>query len=135
MVVMAWVLAAFSPVLASASEAEIAERIKKVGVVCVEGQDCGTATSAITVAAAGGSGGAKANYDKTCATCHAIGIANAPKFGDKEAWAPLLAKGMDVLYTNSIVGIPPGMPAKGMCFTCSEDDIKAIVDYMAEAAQ
>lgn len=135
MVVMAWALAAFSPVqLAGAGEAEIAERIKKVGTVCVEGQDCGVAAT-ITVADAGGSGGAKANYDKTCATCHAIGVANAPKFGDTEAWAPRIAKGMDALYASSIEGIPPGMPAKGMCFTCSEDDLKAIVDYMVEAAQ
>ncbi|MFT5928994.1 MAG: cytochrome c5, partial [Candidatus Azotimanducaceae bacterium] len=65
-----------------------------------------------------------------CATCHAIGIAGAPKLGDVIAWEPRLAKGMDVLYASGINGLAPAMPAKGMCFTCSDDDIKAIVDYM-----
>jgi cytochrome c5 len=37
---------------------------------------------------------------------------------------------MDVLYASGINGLAPAMPAKGMCFTCSDDDIKAIVDYM-----
>ena len=42
---------------------------------------------------------------------------------------------MEVLYQSSINGLPPGMPAKGMCFTCSDDELKAIVDYMVEAVQ
>lgn len=119
---------------------EIAERIRKVGQVCVKGQDCADAGPATQVAAANGSANGsgtdvKAIYDRSCATCHAIGVAGAPKLGDAEAWAPRLEKGMDTLYTSSINGMPPGMPAKGMCFTCSDDDLKAVVDYMVENAQ
>jgi cytochrome c5 len=127
---------------------EIAERIRKVGQVCVEGQDCADAGPATQVAAANssanGSGNSSGNssgtdvkaiYDRSCATCHAIGVAGAPKFGDAEAWGPRIEKGMDTLYTSSINGMPPGMPAKGMCFTCSDDDLKAVVDYMVENAQ
>ena len=33
----------------------------------------------------------KAVYEKTCALCHAQGVANAPRFGDRAAWAPRLA--------------------------------------------
>ncbi|MEX0942828.1 MAG: c-type cytochrome [Pseudomonadales bacterium] len=115
---------------------EIAERIRKVGQVCVEGEDCADASAATQVATAGNGGtDVKAIYDRSCATCHAIGVAGAPKFGDAAAWAPRIEKGMDVLYTSSIEGMPPGMPAKGMCFTCSDDDLEAVVDYMVEAAQ
>ncbi|MFT4676072.1 MAG: cytochrome c5 [Patiriisocius sp.] len=120
-----------SGVTLSAGTAEIdtAERLKRVGQVCLEGQSCAKAGTATTVAAAG-SFDVVGTYGKTCATCHAIGIAGAPKLGDVIAWEPRLAKGMDVLYASGINGLAPAMPAKGMCFTCSDDDIKAIVDYM-----
>jgi len=115
-------------------ETEIAERIKKSGSICLQGEDCAS-NSGVMVMASADSGGAKSNYDKTCATCHAVGIAGAPKLGDKDAWSPRLAKGMDVLYQSGINGLPPAMPARGMCFTCSDDDIIAIVDYMVDSVK
>ena len=127
-----------SVVMASAED-EIAERIKKVGTVCVQGEECPDGTTAVisaaptTVVASGG--GVEANYNKTCATCHNAGVAGAPKMGDAASWEPRLAKGMDVLYSSSINGMPPAMPAKGMCFSCSDDDLKALVDYMVESVQ
>jgi cytochrome c5 len=42
---------------------------------------------------------------------------------------------MDVLYASGINGLAPGMPAKGMCFDCSDDDIKAVVDLMVASAK
>ena len=121
-------------VFAGPQEDAIAERIKKVGTVCVEGSDC-VQSSATTTVATIGSNGAESNYNKTCATCHNIGIAGAPKFADAAQWESRIAKGMDTLYASSISGMPPGMPAKGMCFSCSDDDLKAIVDYMVEATK
>ena len=116
-------------------EADIAERIKKVGAVCVEGTDCSAALVApIEVASVGGSS-VEANYNKTCATCHNAGVAGAPKMDDADAWGPRLAKGMDTLYSSAIIGMPPAMPAKGMCFSCSDDELKALVDYMVESVQ
>ena len=112
-------------VAAGTVENEIAERIKKSGGICLQGEDCASNSGAMVMASAD-SGGAKTNYDKTCATCHAAGIAGAPKLGDKDAWSPRIAKGMDVLYQSGINGLPPAMPAKGMCFTCSDDDIIAV---------
>ena len=125
-------------VFADPQEDAIAERIKKVGTVCVEGSDCGQSTGSATdttTIAVIDSDGAESNYKKTCATCHAAGIAGAPKFADAAQWESRIAKGIDTLYTSSINGMPPGMPAKGMCFSCSDDDLKAIVDYMVEAAK
>lgn len=114
-------------------EDEIVKRIKRIGSVCIEGHDCAGESSEQAVASTGG--GAESNYNTTCATCHGIGLAGAPKFGEKDAWESRIAKGMEVLYQSSINGLPPGMPAKGMCFTCSDDELKAIVDYMVEAVQ
>src|SRR3546814_2066037 len=34
-------------------------------------------------------------YKSVCFACHAAGVAGAPKFGDKAAWAPLIEQGMD----------------------------------------
>lgn len=73
-------------------------------------------------------------YKATCVTCHAAGIANAPKFGDAAAWGPRIDKGMDTLYTSVINGLN-AMPPKGMCMDCSEDELKTAVDYMVEKSK
>ena len=46
----------------------------------------------------------KAIYDTNCATCHKDGVMNAPKLGDKAAWAPRIKQGIAVLNSNSIKG-------------------------------
>lgn len=123
-------------VSASSVDDDIAARIHKVGSVCVEGQDCASSVAATTVAASDNSGGGgEATFKKTCSTCHAAGVAGAPKFGSYDDWAPRIKQGMDLLYQHAIHGKPPGMPARGMCFNCSDDDLKAAVDYMVDAAK
>ena len=86
-----------------------------------------------TVAAAAGSGQGEALYKQACQVCHAAGVAGAPKFGDKAAWAPRIQAGMESLYANSIRG-KGAMPARGGT-TASDADIKATVDYMVAAAK
>ena len=73
-------------------------------------------------------------YNKSCAVCHATGAANAPKTGDAAAWEPRLAKGMDVLVASVANGLN-AMPPKGMCFDCSDEDYKAMIEYMAKPAE
>lgn len=68
-------------------------------------------------------------YEQYCVGCHATGAGGAPKFGDAAAWEPLAKQGMDTLYNNAIHGIG-GMPPKGTCATCSEEDIKNTVQYI-----
>lgn len=74
-------------------------------------------------------------YERSCISCHGMGAAGAPKTGDKAAWEPHLAKGMDVLMASTLNGLPPGMPAKGLCVTCSEAELKAALDYMLAQSQ
>ena len=72
-------------------------------------------------------------YNKSCAVCHATGAANAPKTGDTAAWEPRMAKGMDALVEAVENGLN-AMPPKGMCFDCSADEYKALIEYMAKPA-
>jgi len=84
-------------------------------------------------APAAASDAGKKLYDTACMACHAAGIAGSPKFGDKAAWAPRIATGMDALYTSVIKG-KGAMPPKGGS-AASEDEIKAAVQYMVAAAK
>ena len=79
-------------------------------------------------------GGGKDVYDKVCSVCHAAGVAGAPKFGDKAAWAARLKAGKDALYTTSLKG-KGAMPAKGGNTALPDADVKAAVDYMVAAAK
>jgi cytochrome c5 len=70
-----------------------------------------------------------ATYDNYCSGCHASGAGGAPRFGDKAAWDVVMKSGKDKVYDNAIHGIN-GMPAKGTCGSCTDDQIKQAVDYM-----
>ena len=104
------------------------ERIKPAGELCMAGDDC---AGAVAVAVASGPRSGQQVYDTACTTCHAAGLAGAPKLGAPGDWTARLDKGVDTLYANAINGIG-GMPAKGLCMDCSDDEIKASVDYMLE---
>ena len=43
-------------------------------------------------------------------------------------------KGLDAVYANAINGFSNigMMPAKGLCMSCSDDEVIAAVDYMIE---
>lgn len=72
-------------------------------------------------------------YDTACVSCHASGVANAPKLGDKAAWAARLALGTEQL-TKSVITGKGAMPPKGGS-NASEEEIKAAVLYMTAAAK
>jgi cytochrome c5 len=72
-------------------------------------------------------------YAQVCTVCHAAGVAGAPKFGDKAAWAPRIAQGVDGLTASAIKG-KGAMPPKGGS-TASDAEIKAVVAYMVNAGK
>jgi cytochrome c5 len=76
----------------------------------------------------------KGVYDKTCVVCHASGVANAPKLGDKAAWAPRIATGRDALIASVVKG-KGAMPPKAGAANLSDDEIKAAVEYLIGAAK
>lgn len=76
-------------------------------------------------------------YDAACVACHGAGVAGAPKFGDKAAWADRIKQGPDVLHEHAIKGFQGKngmMPPKGGS-AASDEEVKAAVDYMAAAAK
>ena len=89
------------------------------------------ATTASAPAPAAGNG--KKVYEGACVACHASGVAGAPKFGDKAAWAPRIATGLDAL-TNSALKGKNAMPPKGGNASIPDADIRAAVEYMMTAA-
>jgi cytochrome c5 len=73
-------------------------------------------------------------YNQICFACHNTGAAGAPKLGDKAAWEPRIAAGMDVLMNSAING-KNAMPAKGGNPGLSDDSIEVIVEYMVDQSQ
>ncbi|HSD37488.1 MAG TPA: c-type cytochrome [Rhodocyclaceae bacterium] len=80
-------------------------------------------------AAPGGKVDAKHVFDTVCSACHMTGAAGAPKLGDKGAWSARIAQGKDTLYKSALGG-KNAMPAKGGNPSLSDDDIKAVVDFI-----
>ena len=70
-------------------------------------------------------------YESNCKVCHEAGLLNAPKYGDKAAWAARLSKGKDTLHIHSAKGFK-NMPAQ-VTDKISEAQVYAAVDYMIEA--
>ena len=91
-----------------------------------------TAQTAATAPAASGSvADGEAVYKQACVSCHMTGAAGAPKVGDASAWQPRIDRGVDALVQSAITGVPgTAMVAKGACNGCSDDDIRAAVEYM-----
>ena len=76
---------------------------------------------------------AQKDYETYCAACHANDAIGAPVVGNKEAWAEVLAKGIDTVYKNGINGIN-AMPPKGGV-DLADADFKKIVDFMINSSK
>lgn len=77
-------------------------------------------------------------FGRVCFACHATGAAGAPKVGDKAEWGPRIAKGLPTLLNhaeNGFTGKSGSMPPRGTCGDCSNDDLKAAIEYMISQAK
>ena len=77
-------------------------------------------------------------YADYCAACPNFGVVGAPKVGDREAWAPRLAKGSDTLVEHALNGFEGesgSMPPKGGFTDLSDEEVRLIVEYMMSRAQ
>jgi cytochrome c5 len=86
-------------------------------------------TIAAPVAAAGAERSGEQIYKGACSACHDAGVANAPKLGDKGAWAPRLALGLDGLLKSAIAG-KNAMPPKGGS-DANDTELARTIVYMA----
>ncbi len=74
-------------------------------------------------------------YKQSCTTCHAEGIAGAPRQGDREEWRPRIAKGMETLVRHSIEGFQGNrgvMPPRGGNSGLTDQEVASAVAYMVQ---
>ena len=82
--------------------------------------------------AAGATGAAKSGDEivkEVCAACHVPGVANAPKIGDKAAWAARLKLGLDGMMQSVIKGKGAMPPRAGT--SLSDQELASAVVSMA----
>ena len=123
-------------------QGQVEERIRPVARVAIAGQDNTAlappaAAAAVAVTAAADLTGEQA-YNQACVACHGAGVAGAPKFGDKAAWAPRIAQGMDMLHAHALQGYQGKagyMPPKGGRTDLSDQSIVNGVDYIIAASK
>lgn len=115
----------------STRDQQIAERLQPVGTVCLAGEECASGGVTIAASAASAVFSVEATYDQYCAMCHNTGMAGAPERSDAAHWEARIADaGLGTIVTNAINGIN-AMPPRGMCSTCSDENIAELVDYLA----
>lgn len=108
--------------------ADIEERTRPFGKLCLAGEACGGVPAASPPPAATGRSG-KEIYQDFCHLCHATGLNDAPKFRDAEAWAPRLAKGAEAMLKITKEGVN-AMPMMGACMNCTDAELQAAIDHM-----
>jgi cytochrome c5 len=121
---------------------QIEERIQPVARVAIAGQDNSAlappaAAPAVAATAAADLTGEQI-YNQACVACHGAGVAGAPKFGDKAAWAPRIAQGMDTLHKHALQGFQGKagyMPPKGGRTDLSDQSVLNGVDYIVAAGK
>ncbi len=109
------------------------ERVKAVGQMNLASNTAASSATTPVAATATAIIDGKKIYNGMCVACHGAGVAGAPRVGDKGAWAERIDKGATTLYANAINGVQGSsgvMPAKGGNPALSDDEIKAVVDYM-----
>jgi cytochrome c5 len=115
----------------------IMARLKPVGEIGMYDPNAPQPIAAKPVAVAAVASSAnkgESTYKGVCIGCHGAGVLGSPKFGDKSAWAPRIAQGMNTLYVSAIKG-KNSMPAKGGNPALADDDIRAAVQYMVNAVK
>ena len=127
---------------AYADDHSIVERVRPAGVLVIKEAEATPAAEAAPegdvpgaeAVAAAPADASKATYDSACFACHGTGAAGAPIVGNADQWSARIAQGNDTLYSNAING-KGGMPPKGGAMQLSDDEIKAVVDYMVAQSQ
>ncbi|MBU2919526.1 MAG: cytochrome c5 [Psychrosphaera sp.] len=123
LVTLLTVLSITSVLATEPTKNDVEKRIQPVGQVYLAG-----AEPAKPAEPAGPKSGADV-YQQSCFACHGTGAMGAPKKGDAAAWGPREAKGMSTLLDHAINGFN-AMPPKGTCMACSNDEIKAAIEFM-----
>ena len=111
------------------AQARLEERIKPVATVVTDPSVLVKLAAAAQAARPAMTG--EEVYAKVCTGCHATGVLNAPKVGDKAAWSERLKAqgGADGLLKKAISGIN-SMPPRGGDASLSDDEVKGALEHM-----
>lgn len=69
-------------------------------------------------------------YEVSCKACHANPESGAPAVAVPAVWRDRWTKGMPTLLEHALAGFN-GMPAGGQCFSCTPDDYRALIRFLA----
>jgi cytochrome c5 len=122
-------------------EQVVESRIAPVAKVAVAGQDNSALEPPAPEPAAAGAAadlGGEEVYNTACLACHGAGVAGAPKLGDKAAWAPRIAQGMETLHKHALEGFQGStgfMPPKGGRVDLSDQSVINGVEYMVSKSK
>ncbi len=86
----------------------------------------------VDVAAPAAAPGARSGEDifkSVCAACHQTGVAGAPKVGDKAAWGPRIATGLNTLVAVATKG-KGAMPPKGGAADLTPEELTRAIVFM-----
>jgi cytochrome c5 len=126
-------LTGFGASASDMSPEAIQRRTQPIGQVYIMGDKPVVATPALTTPVVSEADRGRKVYETACVICHASGAAGAPKLGDRQAWAPRVKQGMAVLLAHVNDGFN-FMPPKGTCVQCSNEDLKAAIQYMISSS-
>jgi len=120
----------------------VGDRIAAIGQINVavakEELSVDETTSVEVAAAASAAVDGQQVYNAGCVACHGAGIAGAPRVGDKDAWTDRISAGLDTLVAHAIDGFQGSqgmMPAKGGNPSLSDEEVRAVVEYMVAESQ
>ena len=108
----------------------VLERIKPIGEVRIDSSTMVASADSTETAERSG----EEIYNGKCAGCHTSGIMGAPKYASLTDWTSRIDLGLDKLTASAIAG-KGGMPARGTCMDCSDNDIKVTVQYMLDSLE
>lgn len=97
----------------------IAERLKPVGELVIAGPKVLLTGDKV--------------YETVCQTCHAAGLAGAPKLGDKVAWAKVIAQAQATSVAHALSGIR-AMPPRGGNSDLTDEEVAGAVVFMVNQA-
>jgi cytochrome c5 len=106
------------------------ERIKPIGEVRID-NSASVASSSTTEQSERST---EEIYNTKCQSCHSSGVMGAPKYASLEDWTPRIELGIDKLTLSAIAG-KGGMPERGACMDCSDNEIKLTVQYMIDSTK
>lgn len=139
----AHIYASHPPEESPKAAAAVSARVAPVGAVyagdtgraAMQAAQEATKAAAAAQVAYGGTTDGKAIFGELCHACHEKGVAGAPIVGDKAAWAPRVAEGLDTLVKHAIDGFTGKtgiMPAKGGNPALTDEQVKATVTWMVD---